>query len=58
MYPTPSFLIIKRNKLPPFAMYAALPHADYYGGSVALPNIQRHLSWQSLEICRPCGHFA
>jgi hypothetical protein len=31
-------------------MYAALPHSDYYGGSVAIPNIQRHLSWQSLEI--------
>jgi hypothetical protein len=39
-------------------MYAALPHADYYGGSVALPNIQRHLSWKNLEIFHPCGHFA
>lgn len=31
-------------------MYAALPHSDYYGGSVAVPNIQCHLSWQNLEI--------
>jgi hypothetical protein len=26
-------------------MYAAFPHSDYYGGSVAMPGIQRHLSW-------------
>ena len=31
-------------------MYAVLPYSDYYGGSVAIPNIQCHLSWQSLEI--------
>ena len=45
MYHTPSFLCCLANKLPPFAMYAAFPHSDYYGGSVAMPDIQRHLSW-------------
>jgi len=28
------------DTLPPFAMYKAFPCSDYYGGSVALPDIQ------------------
>jgi len=31
------------NNLPPFAMWLAFPASDYYGGSVAVPDIQRHL---------------
>lgn len=30
--------------LPPFAMWTAFPSSDYYGGSVAMPDIQCHLS--------------
>jgi hypothetical protein len=56
------FVILIRKKLLPFAMRAAFPHpfftafpvnsgfSDYYGSSVALPDIQRHLTWQSLVI--------
>jgi len=28
-------------------MYKVFPCSDYYGGSVAMRNIQRHLSWIS-----------
>ena len=31
------------NNLPPFAMWLAFPASDYYGGSVAVPDIQCHL---------------
>jgi hypothetical protein len=33
------------DTLPPFTMWLAFPTSDYYGGSVAIPNFQRHLSW-------------
>ena len=31
-------------------MWLAFPTSDYYGGSVAIPDIQRHLSGINLEI--------
>jgi len=36
--------------LPPFAMYKAFPCSDYYGGSVAMPDFQRHFSWLPLRF--------
>jgi len=32
------------DTLPSFAMWTAFPSSDYYEGSVAMPDIQRHLS--------------
>ena len=36
--------------LPPFAMYKVFPCSDYYGGSVAMPDFQRHFSWFPLRF--------
>ena len=39
------------HKLSPFAMWTALPSSDYYGDSVTMSDIQRHLScFSQLEI--------
>ena len=41
----PFLVICIEERLSPFAMWTAFPPSDYYEGSVALPDIQRHLSW-------------
>ena len=44
------------DKLPPFAMWTAFPPSDYYGGSVTMPDFQRHLPWGvNPWNLSPCG---
>ena len=38
-------------------MYAVFPHSDYYGGSVAMPDIQCHLPRFSHLGFIAIGHY-